>query len=235
MHNPSMRRILIALTLIVFATSCSGSGSSSGGGSNIPPVLKNLIVAFGAYDAATGKAGDFVFLASQSKVFDEFGVVVPNEGGNPVTLPTFEYKVDPNAQVVSPIDGIVTQVDYQEDQDDFSLILLPDADSNWFVNIDHVRNVMVSVGDTVTAGQQVGTSGTWTDELGRVELMVVQDNTTYYCPFDVFDTALKAEYEEKVTLLMNEWEDFKGDTTIYDQGAMVAPGCITSTLTDSDL
>jgi hypothetical protein len=29
---------------------------------------------------------------------------------------------------------------------------------------------------------------------------------------------------------MADWETFKGDASMYDQAAMVAPGCIVSTL-----
>lgn len=157
--------------------------------------------------------------------------MVEDAEGNPTTLPTFEYKVDPDTQVVSPIDGVVSQVDYQEDTDDYSIILLPESGSDWMVNIDHVTNVAITVGETVTAGQALGIPGTWNDTYGRVELMVVQ-GATYYCPFDVFDASLKAEYEDKVTQLMNDWEAFKDDETIYDQAAMVSPGCNSSTLTD---
>ena len=127
--------------------------------------------------------------------------------------------------------GVASQIDYQAETDDFSIILLPESDSDWMVNIDHVTDVAISVGDAVTAGQLLGAPGTWNETYGRVELMVVQ-GSIYYCPFDLFDASLKDEYENKVTQLMDDWETFKADDTIYDQAAMVSPGCNSSTITD---
>jgi len=220
------------LLMTLLCAACSSGGSSGGGGGDTtPPVLKNLVVNFAPYDAATGRAGDFIFIAQPDKVFDEFGADSTDEQGNPKKLPTFEYKVDPESDLTSPIDGVISQVEYQDETADYSIVIRPTANSTWMVNIDHATNVTVVDGDTVTAGQIVGNPGPWDENFGRTELMVV-DGATYYCPFDVFDDDLKDEYEGKVTRLMNDWEDFKGDDTIYDQSAMVEPGCNDSTLTD---
>ena len=218
--------------LIVAATSCSSPRSNDDNHTTgRQPILKNLIINFAPYDTQTGKAGDFIFAASRNKVFDEFGATVPGENGETKVLPTFEYKVDPHTQIFSPMDGIVSQIDYQETTQDFSIVLVPEIGSDWLVNIDHVTDVAIAVGDQVTAGQPIGKPGGWDATFGRTELMVVQDHT-YICPFSVFDTELKNAYEAKVTQLMDDWEAFKEDTTIYDQAAMVVPGCNAYTLTD---
>jgi hypothetical protein len=224
-------KVIPIIAVMLLASCSSGSSGGGGGGTGIAPVLENLVVAFAAYDSQTGRAGDFVFVTARNKVFDEFGAVVEGAEGEPVVLPTFEYKVAPDAQLLSPMAGIISQVDYQEETSDYSVVIIPESDSEWFVNIDHVIQVAVAVGESVTAGQLLGKPGVWDDTLGRTELMVVK-NQTYYCPFNLFAPALKSAYEAKVTQLMNEWETFKGDDTIYDQAAMVVPGCNESTLTD---
>ncbi len=65
------------------------------------PVLKNLLVDFAPYDASTGMAGAFNFEQSvnDDKVFLEFGAEVENGDGDTKILPTFEYRVDDEAQV----------------------------------------------------------------------------------------------------------------------------------------
>lgn len=224
-------KVIPIIALMLLASCSSGSSGGGGGGTGLAPVLENLVVTFAAYDAETGRAGDFIFVTARNKVFDEFGAVVEDVGGDPVVLPTFEYKVSPDSQLVSPMAGIISQVDYQEETSDYSIVIIPESGSEWFVNIDHVTEVLVSVGESVTAGQLLGKPGVWDETLGRTELMVVK-NQTYYCPFNLFAPALKSEYEAKVTELMSDWETFKGDDTIYDQAAMVVPGCNESTLTD---
>ena len=76
----------------------------------------------------------------------------------------------------------------------------------------------------MVAGQVLGNPGTWSTELGRTELMVMEDDTGH-CPFTFFDPALREAYEAKVATLMADWEAFKADTAIYDDGAMPHPGC----------
>jgi hypothetical protein len=51
-----------------------------------------------------------------------------------------------------------------------------------------------------------------------------------YCPFELFDLDLALPFQQKVADLMADWENFKGDASIYDQAAMVAPGCVVSML-----
>lgn len=198
------------------------------------PVLKNLMVNFAPYSATTGKAGDFIFDLAQDKVFLEYGAVVEGPGG-PKTLPTFEYRTDVNAQVFAAADGYVQMVSFQSDTGDYEIHTTPTETSQYTVSYDHVKNVTVSEGDTVVAGQVLGKVGTWDETMGRTELMIFGPfgeggAAITFCPFTFFDPTLLATYKAKVQQLMNDWEAFKGDDTIYDGANAYTTGCRAETL-----
>jgi hypothetical protein len=102
------------------------------------------------------------------------------------------------------------------------------------VEVDHVSNVTVSRGETVTAGSPLGNPGAWDPAagMGRVELMIFREGTTEgsVCPFNVFDTALEMEFREKIAQHMMDWETFKGKAQLYDEAAMFVPGCLFETM-----
>lgn len=195
-----------------------------------PPVLKNLLVNFDAWDPVTDIAGDFNFLASEEKMFLEFGAIVNTPDG-PATLPTLEYRLPLDTVVVSPIDGTVESIRFQDDTNDYEIHLVSSPTSPFLVVVDHLTDLLVAEGDTVAAGQSLGKVGPFSLTLGRTELQVVNFiEEINYCPFELFDPALVLAFQQKVAGLMADWETFKGDVSIYDQAAMVAPGCVVATL-----
>jgi hypothetical protein len=195
-----------------------------------PPVIKNLVVNFDHWDPITNRAGDFIFLAPEDKVFLEFGLVVVGPEG-PKTLPTFEYRVAPDTVAVSPIDGTVESIFFQSETSDYEIHLTSSPTSPFLVGVDHVTDLLVAEGDVVTAGQTLGKVGPFSLTLGRTELQVFNFiEETNSCPFELFDPALAPAFKQKVTDLMADWETFKGDASIYDQAAQFAPGCISATV-----
>lgn len=198
-----------------------------------PPVLKNLLVNFDHWNPITNRAGDFLFVAAEEKVFLEFGAVVTGPEG-PKTLPTFEYRLSPDAAVVSPVDGTVKSIFFQPETGDYEIHLTSSPTSPFIVGVDHVTDLAVAEGDAVTAGQPLGKVGPFSLTLGRTELQVFNFiEKLNYCPFELFDPALAPAFRQKVTDLMADWETFKGDASIYDQAAMTAPGCDSATLPES--
>ncbi len=225
----SLTKLALAAFAFPFAALLSGCGLGDDGfacafSPGSAPVLENLIVAFAPYDPTTGRAGAFVFDRQEDKVFLEFNAVVGGPTG-PKTLPTFEYRVDPQADVYAPIEGTVVRFVYQPDTADYEIGFAQKGSACETVSIDHVKAPTVGQGDAVTAGKVVGKPGSWSASLGRVELMVTIGRVAY-CPFSYFDPARKSVYQQKVRRLMADWETFKGDPTIYDEAAMVLPGCL---------
>ncbi len=202
-----------------------------------PPVVKNLIVNFKRYSSTTDRAGAFDFASgyNEDKLFYEFGAVVPTGSGGYKMLPTFEYRTGPNARVYSPVNGTIQSAVFQNSTNDYELIINKYEGNDVQVYIDHVKSLQVSEGDEVKAGDFIGRAGTWTSSLGRVELMVASSEG-YECPFNYFDPDLKDEYEDKILQHMEDWEDYKGDNSIYDEDSMtVAAGCAYDRLQDDEL
>jgi len=217
---------LITLLLLLAISACGESSSSPTPSPSSDPELINLSVIFADYDAGTGKAGDFDFLATgtiDAIPFYVFGSPLPSGNLNP----TFEYLVNEDAAILSPITGTVSEIDYRSEHLDYSITIIPSDATDWIVALDHVLNVSITVGDIVPAGQQIGTAGTWFGGLGRTELQVINNvNGLSYCPFAVFDSNLKITFQQKVTNLMNQWETYINNPDIYDQDSMVYPGCL---------
>jgi hypothetical protein len=197
-----------------------------------PPRLQNLAVAFAPWDPVTDLAGDFVFVAAEEKVFLEFGVVVDSPDG-PKPLPTFEYRVNPDAVVVSPIDGTVEAIAFKSETNDYEIRLLASPLSPFLVVVDHVTDPLVAEGDAVAAGQALGVPGTFSASLGRTELQIVNFvERRSYCPLLLADPALAAALHADVSGLMDDWESFQGDAALYDQAAMLLPGCLADSLAE---
>jgi hypothetical protein len=196
------------------------------------PVLEGLGVTFAAYDATTGNAGDFRFAgATERKLFSEFPAVVSRPDGSPKDDPVFTYLVPPETPIRSVSSAFVTAAEYQPDSDDFEIRLQTDPASPWVVVVDHVRAPAVVKGQFVLAGDLLGTAGSFRDGLGRTELMVVDGATgTAWCPTRFLAADVAAGLGARVRRLMRDWEDFRGDPALYDDGAMATPGCLRESL-----
>src|SRR6185295_12754053 len=108
------------------------------------------------------------------------------------------------------------------------------------ITVDHINSPTIGVGDTVTAGQKIGTAGningTNPSPYGLVELQINQytvgsscnDSSKFstVCPFVIFDPNLLSTNKAKITQLMADWESLKANTGIYDEASMSFPGCI---------
>ena len=222
------------------SSSSSASGTTPEGANDpgwvwdeTPPVLTNLMVSFENYNPGNGTAGDFLFDAQMDKVIGEFGRTVSSPSG-PKTLPQFDFFVTQSTQIFAPLGGKVVLLTYQPSTTDYSIHIRPTYNSPWLINFDHIRNVPGTIveGASIAAGQYIGTPGSWFFS-GFFELMVTYDkgdgNGLGYCPFTYLSSGLKATYTTKINNLISQWETFKSDTSIYDEGAMVAPGCLTAT------
>lgn len=199
------------------------------------PVFKNLGVSFGPWDKSTNRAGAFIFLPSENKVFLEYGAEVKSSEGGVKILPTFEYRTVSDADVFAAIDGVVTNVVYQDKTQDYAIHIQPAPNSQWILEHDHISNLRISKGDMVKAGDILGKVGSLGGGLGRTEIMFWNSSATRpltYCPFKYFDPQLLSEYQQKVLRHMKDWEEFKGNPNLYDEEKHIFPGCAYENLLD---
>ena len=211
-----------------------GSGSGSGGGSGgsalsgnpaVKPVLTRLPVDIVPWDGSATVAGSVLFTqeAKASEQHDDsgHGAIWP-AGKTFATHPpepslTFRY-LDPEATVVSALEGTVVFVRQQPETCDAEINIAPKGAGNgqnvWVVSFDHVRHPLVKVGQAVVAGTPLGKPG---PEKGgcsapyRLELQVNKPaSSTAVCPLSLFSPAAATAARAALTRLMTDWNAFIG-------------------------
>ena len=173
------------------------------------PVLKNLGVNFDRWDPVTNRAGDFLFMQG---TFDEhilvpFGYLVENENGAK-RLPEITYILPVGTPVVSPIDGIVFNINVIGWSQDYAVHLKTSRDEEWMVSFEHLINLNVAMGDRINAGQIIGEAAPWNGGTGFAELVVWKGGREILkrCPFDALEESIKPVYAEKISNLVSDWE-----------------------------
>ena len=204
----------------------------------VKPVLKNLGLSIEPWNKKTNKAGDFLFENKNyvdNKIFTEFGHKIVNDMGEKL-LPEIGFNVPVGTKVVSPIDGIITDLKLYEPSQDYIIFMGTDETSPWIVGFEHVYNLRVKVGDKVLAGQELAevSPSYGRTEYGNVEINVwtTGQSIIKYCPFNFLDESLKPVYEEKLNKLASDWEEFIGKD-VYKQEDWVAPGCLVESLKET--
>jgi hypothetical protein len=195
--------------------------------------IHGLGVRFAPWNRSTNRAGDFLFKSGELKMFSEFGDVVPAGGGQTKVLNTFEYKIVKDALVTAIAEGRVEQFNYQSEMQDYEILVRSVRNPRWTVCYDHVRNPRVGPGDAVSPGTVLGNPGTWDNTLGRFEISVhnmVSGN--WVCPFCVFHPDSADVVRARVVRHMADWEEYRGESSIYDEQGMTEPGCRAAELAD---
>lgn len=200
--------------------------------------IKHLGVSLGTYDPATNKAGDFVFTKAKftsgiQLLFTDYAYVI--SGANTSTgqdkaspQPTFILPL--GSKVYSLIDGEVYDVPKLY-SNDYSVMVQGEG-SELIFETEHVINVLVKKGDKVKAGDVIAEVSDYSahgyDGLGLVEIGVLKGGNPpfHLCPFDYLDDSIKDETIKKINALKKAWEQYRGDTSLYDESKEVTPGCL---------
>ena len=191
-----------------------------------PFVIENLGVKFGAWDKESNLAGDFYFTDDFQKVFSEFGAQVLDPDWNIKELPTVDYIIRSHAYIFSLSEGEVVGIVYQEESSDYEFSIQSLNDPSYIIFYDHLINLKIALGDQVQPGDTLGNPRPLYSEIGSVEIMINNlDTKRSYCPFCFFAEDKLEDYKQKVFQLIKDWEEFKGDTTIYDEQNHFIPGC----------
>lgn len=201
--------------------------------------IKHLGVNLDTYDPVTNKAGDFVFTKAQftsgiQLLYMDYGHVI--SGANTSTgqdkanpQPTFILPL--GSKVHSLIDGEVADIPKLY-SNDYSVMVRGEG-SELIFETEHVINVKVKKGDKVKAGDVIAEVSDYSahgyDGLGLVEIGVLKGGNPphHLCPFDYLDDSIKDETINKLNALKKSWEQYRGDTSLYDESKEVTPGCLT--------
>lgn len=230
--------VLIFLAFFIFKTiSFIPHTKSRRNKSGPPPTTYNLGINF----------DDFLFIDSQlnfynNKIFLENGDVLTGPGG-PQIMPHPMYVLPPGIEVLSVTNGKVADIKYQAESNDYSLVIYPD-ESAWTIDYDHVTDIKVKKGDSVTAGQVIAHSPLATGYLGQYnlgffEIMIFEDtdsheNNLTVCLYNLLDDSVKSGLHDTIYQFVASWEKFKGDATIYDEQSWQSPGCIVNQIKEGD-
>jgi biotin carboxyl carrier protein len=197
--------------------------------------IKHLGVNLEAYDPATNKAGDFEFTKEKmtfDMLFFEYGFEVPASSAGPAKKnpqPTFILPL--GTKVYSLVDGEVFDVPKLY-SNDYSVMVQGEGGDLIF-ETEHVINVKVKKGDKVKAGDVIAEVSDYDAKnyagMGLVEIGVLKGGNppSHLCVFDYLDDSIKDETFKKITALQKSWEEYRGDSTIYDESKAVIPGCLT--------
>lgn len=102
---------------------------------------------------------------------------------------------------------------------------------------DHLVSPSVKTGDMVTAGQQIGETGPVGGgaPYNFIELQVNyfpstspknQSQSEGRCPSSSIATNRKQPMLDELKFITDAWEKLRGDMSIYNEAAWVAPGCL---------
>ncbi|MDZ4260401.1 MAG: hypothetical protein U1A25_01940 [Candidatus Sungbacteria bacterium] len=209
------------------------------------PKIEHIGVEIDFYNKQTNKAGDFVFDTFtyprsselyRTKIFHDFGESALKPDGIVQQAPELTYIVPLGTKVRATTDGIITHITQQPEGDTEFVITKPESPL-WIFGYDHVINPTIKKGDRVVVGQILGEASNYDqwlrgDGYGLFEVSVVYTNTGYtgHCPFMYLDESVKQDYLNKIKALYASWEEYTGNSLLYDEDNYFMPGCVKRTL-----
>ena len=204
-----------------------------------PPHIEHLGVEFAPYNPTTRKAGDFVFdkftyswgETYNTKIFYDYGEE-GEENGNINRDPQTIYILPLGTKVRAVSSGIVTSIHLLYSGDLTVFVTKPESPS-WHYEHEHVINPMVKEGDMVVAGQvlaEVSNYSKWLREDGYgvvdIGLFKPSERPGHHCPFLYLDESIREKSFTKIRDIYKSWEEYMGDTSLYDEEHHALPGCI---------
>jgi len=174
-----------------------------------------------------------LFIKQFDRLMMDYGFFIPassasQEKFNP--QPTFILPL--GTKVRSLVDGVVVEMPKLYSHD-YSIMVAADDKSQWRYETEHVINPVVKVGDHVTAGQVVAEVSDYDKGLptgfGLVEIGLLRGGNPprHICPYQYLDSSVKAEILGALKSFYQSWEEYKGDSALYDETVSVT-GCLTT-------
>jgi hypothetical protein len=185
-------KIIVWSALSLAAFGCGGGGSTSS--SPTSPTGSSPSGTSTAKDETAPIFSTPFLNLDQAVAFYVFGVNLPSGVQNP----TFEIETaDQTPSVFAVAPGTVINIANSSNGIDKTIFVFPSSNSIWDISYDHVSNVRVSVGQTITAGMQLGTVGVLSNGRGRTELQINRTDTSpvlAHCPTNFGTSSFNAAF-----------------------------------------
>ena len=181
--------------------------------------------------------GDFKFTKQKlqfNRLFTPYGFYITAGNDNPAKYnpqPTFVLPM--GTPVRSLVDGVVANMPTLWSGDISIQVTTNGEMQKWVYETEHVRDPKVKVGDKVAAGQIIAEVSNFDkgapEGYGTVEIGILKGGNPpeHVCPFAYLDESIKVETLRKIKDFFKSWEDYIGDTALYDE-SMPIPGCLTT-------
>lgn len=205
-----------------------------------PLLLKSIGVNLDYYESVSNRAGDFLFTKeplSFGRLFMGFGFVIPggmSSSGQSKSNPQPTYILPLGTPVRSLVDGIVVSMPILWSNDYSIQVTANGKLEKWIYETEHILNPKVKVGDKVKAGQIIGEVSNFDQGapagFGATEIGILKGGSAgpqHVCPFAYLDPSIKEETEKKIVSLFKSWENYIGDSALYDESLSIPPGCLT--------
>lgn len=236
----------IAIAMLISPKTANQSASESTAIKNTqdePPLkLKSIGINLDKYNPTTGKAGDLTFTKEKLQfdvLFTQYGYLIPGSQtstGKDKSNPQPTFYAPLGTKVTSLVDGVVVDIPKLY-SDDYSVMVAENKNSQWIYETEHVTNVVVNVGDKVTAGQVVAEVSPHDKNanagLGLFEIGILKAGNPpqHVCPFAYLDQSVKEDIQNKLRDFYQDWNDYK-NKQLYDSSKESLIGCLTLDLID---
>ncbi|MEQ8394412.1 hypothetical protein [Thalassobaculum sp.] len=179
----------------------------------MPNPLLSLGFALDRYDAATGRAGAVAFDHRLDRVLVENGS-------------SFGFNLPAGTPIAALGDLYVHATIAKPGSADFELHLIPTAAPSVTLLLDHLGTVSVAPGQAVAAGGEIGTATGRSLGLYRPFEIEVRDldQGVAVNPWTYFDTSISGGLRQSVRDLVSDWEGWRGNATVHDEGAWIDAG-----------
>lgn len=216
------------------STSSTVAQSTTSSKSNSQAVIKHLGIELDDYDPVAKTVGDVVFtdakMGEYDRPFFDFGFQIPANSArpNPTRNPQPTFIAPLGTKVRSLVDGTVQSIPKLY-SNDYSVHVVAEG-SEFIFETEHVINVVVQVGDKVTAGQVLAEISDYDahnyNGLGLFEIgiLVGGNPPSHVCPFAYLDEGVKEDLFDKIRALYRGWNEFRGEE-VFDENLEI-PGCI---------
>src|SRR3989344_2367719 len=207
------------------------------------PQIEHIGIQLDFYDPLTNKAGDIKFHTFMypwnsevynSKIFYDYGEVSPGEDGTIELEPQPVYIAPLGTKVRAITSGVVLDI-RKIYSGDYTIMVIKPEYPGWIYEHEHVINPTVNIGDTVTSGQvlaEVSNYNQWlrNDGYGVLDIGIlssVNGKPLHHCPYQYLDESVKQFYFERIRALYTSWEEYTGNSSLYNEEEHAIPGCIT--------